>query len=105
MSYRSSKAALNQIVWTAAIEVARKHPMASVVAVHPGTVATSLSEPYYGKAPRTEPHIAARNILATLDSMSPSDTGGFFAYDGTRIEFLRDRCQSEGAGYLPSLPL
>ena len=45
ISYRSSKAALNQIVRTASIELARTHPHSSVIAVHPGTVATELSDP------------------------------------------------------------
>lgn len=43
--YRASKAALNQLVRTAAIELARKRPDALCVALHPGTVATGLSAP------------------------------------------------------------
>ncbi|MGY9003501.1 MAG: C-factor, partial [Rhodospirillales bacterium] len=43
--YRSSKAALNQLVRTAAIELERTHPEAICVALHPGTVATKLSLP------------------------------------------------------------
>jgi NAD(P)-dependent dehydrogenase (short-subunit alcohol dehydrogenase family) len=87
ISYRSSKAALNQIVRTAAIEIARTRPLASVVAIHPGTVATSLSEPYASTRARMSPDAAARNILKTMDSIGPDRTGGFFAYDGSRIEF------------------
>jgi NAD(P)-dependent dehydrogenase (short-subunit alcohol dehydrogenase family) len=87
ISYRSSKSALNQIVRTAAIEVARNRPTATVVAIHPGTVVTTLSDPYSGNRARLEPDVAARNILATLDNVRPSETGGFFAYDGTSIEF------------------
>ena len=44
-SYRASKAALNQLVKTASIEMARRNKQAVVCALHPGTVATNLSEP------------------------------------------------------------
>lgn len=87
ISYRASKAALNQIVRTAAIEIARTRPMASVIAIHPGTVATALSEPYSGNRERTPADVAARNILTTLDGIGPEASAGFFAYDGTRIEW------------------
>ena len=42
-AYRASKAALNQLVRTAAIELRRKRPNAICVALHPGTVDTKLS--------------------------------------------------------------
>lgn len=85
ISYRASKAALNQIVRTASIELARTHPLAVVVPLHPGTVATSLSEAYAGSHPRTRPPESARQMLGVLDGLSPSDSGCFFAYDGTPI--------------------
>lgn len=87
ISYRSSKAALNQIVRTTAIEVARKRPESVVVAVHPGTVNTTLSRPFASNHKSTEPHEAASMILTTVDGLGASDTGGFFAYDGRPIEW------------------
>lgn len=87
MSYRSSKAALNQIIRTAAIEIARKRPEAIVVAIHPGTVNTTLSRPFASNYKSTEPHEAASMILTTVDGLGASDTGGFFAYDGRPIEW------------------
>jgi NAD(P)-dependent dehydrogenase (short-subunit alcohol dehydrogenase family) len=39
-AYRASKAALNQLVRTAAVELARRSPDTICVASHPGTVAT-----------------------------------------------------------------
>ena len=45
-SYRAAKAALNQMVRTAAIELARTRPQAICVALHPGTVNTGLSGPF-----------------------------------------------------------
>lgn len=87
ISYRSAKAALNQIVRTTAIELARKRPDAIIVAIHPGTVNTSLSRPFAASHKSTEPSDAATMILATIDDLTGSDTGGFFAYDGSRIEW------------------
>jgi NAD(P)-dependent dehydrogenase (short-subunit alcohol dehydrogenase family) len=87
ISYRASKAALNQIVRTASIEIARSHPLSAVIAIHPGTVATGLSDPYAANRARSEPDVAAKAILITLDGVGPEQTGAFFAYDGSRIEW------------------
>jgi NAD(P)-dependent dehydrogenase (short-subunit alcohol dehydrogenase family) len=87
ISYRASKAALNQIVRTASIEIARSHPLSAVVVIHPGTVATGLSDPYAANRTRSEPNAAAKAILTTLDCLGSGQTGAFFAYDGSRIEW------------------
>ena len=84
--YRASKAALNQLLRTAAVELARTHPEAVCVALHPGTVATRLSAPH-GKAGlrvRT-PDQAAADLLAVLDGLTPAHTGGFFDADGRAV--------------------
>lgn len=83
-TYRSSKAALNQLMHTAAIELARTRREAVCVAIHPGTVATNLSAPF-AKDKGVPPADAAENILNVLDGLTPTDTGGFFAYDGQAI--------------------
>ena len=85
ISYRASKAALNQIVRTAAIEIARKRPEAVVAALHPGTVRTDLTAKYAGNHPTVSPDEAAANLLAVIDGLTPADTGGFFAWDGKPI--------------------
>jgi NAD(P)-dependent dehydrogenase (short-subunit alcohol dehydrogenase family) len=87
ISYRASKAALNQIVRTAAIEARRTHPGAVVAALHPGTVATSLSEPYGARCNRLSPDQSAAMLLEVLDQLEPAQSGGFFAYDGSVIEW------------------
>lgn len=86
--YRASKAALNMIIRTAAIEHARSHPFGACVAIHPGTVVTPLSRPFVGRAApgRTfSPEVAAGHILRVLDGLGPAATGGFFAWDGSVI--------------------
>ncbi|MEM9049558.1 MAG: SDR family oxidoreductase [Pseudomonadota bacterium] len=85
ISYRAAKAAQNQIIRTAAIEMARKRPEAVLVAIHPGTVRTALTERYAGSHPTVSPAEAAANILNVLDRLGPADTGGFFAWDGQAI--------------------
>lgn len=84
--YRASKAALNQMVRTAAVEWARTHPEGICVALHPGTVATGLSAPFTrpGQAPQTPDQAAAR-LLAVLDGLVPTDTGGFFDWRGQPV--------------------
>ena len=86
--YRASKAALNQLIRTAAIEQTRRAPDSIVVALHPGTVATGLSAPFRGGAERVfTPGDAARHLLDVVAGLKPADSGGFFAWDGTPIAF------------------
>lgn len=84
-SYRAAKAALNQLLHTAAIEVARSHPLAVVAALHPGHVATPLSLKYGGALPAVTPQEAAENLLKVLDGLVPAQSGGFFDWKGDLI--------------------
>ncbi|HEX8470528.1 MAG TPA: SDR family NAD(P)-dependent oxidoreductase, partial [Brevundimonas sp.] len=87
-SYRASKAALNMILKNLSIEMARSHPLAIVAGLHPGTVATDLSAPFQkGVAPGKlfDAAYSAERLLAVLDGLSPKDSGGVFAWDGSRI--------------------
>jgi NAD(P)-dependent dehydrogenase (short-subunit alcohol dehydrogenase family) len=82
-SYRASKAALNQLVHTAAIELARRQPQAICVALHPGTVATRLSQPFSKSGLEVQtPAASAARLLATIDGLSEADSGGFFNHRG-----------------------
>ena len=84
-SYRASKAALNMLLKTAAIEVARTHPQAVLAALHPGTVDSALSAPFRGAQIGRPAAAAANDLLAVLDGLQPKDSGGFWAYDGQRL--------------------
>jgi NAD(P)-dependent dehydrogenase (short-subunit alcohol dehydrogenase family) len=84
-SYRASKAALNMLVRTAAIELARTQPNSVLVSLHPGTVESPLSRPFRGAASARPAHDAAVDMLRVLDRLVPSDSGAFFAYDGSRL--------------------
>jgi NAD(P)-dependent dehydrogenase (short-subunit alcohol dehydrogenase family) len=83
-SYRASKAALNQLIHTAAIEVARSHRQGICVALHPGTVATAFTEDYRNHQ-TVSPSAAAANLLGVMDGLSAADTGGFFDWAGKRV--------------------
>lgn len=81
-SYRASKAALNMFVKTAAIEVQRSQPQAVLVALHPGTVDSALSQPFRGAEIGRPAAVAAAEMLAVLDALTPTDSGGFVSYSG-----------------------
>lgn len=89
-SYRASKASLNALVRCFAIELARQNREAIVAALHPGTVDTPMSMPFQ-KNVRPEqlfsPRESARHLLAVIDGLTPGKSGGFFAWDGTSIEY------------------
>lgn len=84
--YRASKAALNQLVRTASIELRRHNRDAVCVALHPGTVDTGLSRPFAKQGLRVRPpERAAAEMLDTLAALGPADNGGFRAYDGSTV--------------------
>ncbi|WP_375690173.1 SDR family NAD(P)-dependent oxidoreductase [Pseudooceanicola sp. LIPI14-2-Ac024] len=84
-SYRTAKAALNQVLHTAAVEVVRTHPDAICVALHPGTVRTRLTEDYVGRHPAVTPQDAAGHLLDVIDRLQGRDTGGFFDWAGKPV--------------------
>lgn len=86
--YRASKAALNMLVRTLSIELARARPDTICVALHPGTVETPLSRPFAGRVAAGSlftPTASADRLLSVLADLRPTDTGGHFAWDGSRI--------------------
>lgn len=87
-SYRASKAALNMLLKNFAIELGRTHRLAVVAGLHPGTVDTSLSQPFQGNVPDGKlftPQHAAESLLAVLDALEPQDSGHVFDWAGTRV--------------------
>lgn len=85
-SYRAAKAALNQLVHTAAIELRRNRPEALCVAIHPGTVATPLTDGYVKTGLEVQtPEVAAHRILDVLAGLDASQSGGFFDHKGLPI--------------------
>ena len=82
-SYRASKAALNQILRSASIEIARTHPKAVILGLHPGTVATSFTERYVAKENATHAERAAEQLMHVINQTE--ETGLFLDYAGRPI--------------------
>ena len=85
ISYRSAKAAVNQVVRTASIELARTHRECVCVALHPGTVQTAFTEKYLGRHPSVPADEAAQNLLRVIDGLGPKQTGRFFDWAGKEV--------------------
>ncbi|WP_249678423.1 SDR family oxidoreductase [Pseudomonas abieticivorans] len=87
-SYRASKAALNQLLHTASIELKRLNPAATVLSLHPGTTDTELSRPFQANVPTEqlfEPAFAAGQIIELVGRLGPAHSGTFWAWDGQPI--------------------
>ena len=87
-AYRASKAALNMIIRTASIELARRNPQSIIVGLHPGTVDSALSRPFRKSVPEVKlfsPEFAAGKLLDVIAGLQPSDSGGCFDWAGEAI--------------------
>ncbi|HCY54262.1 MAG TPA: short-chain dehydrogenase [Oceanicaulis sp.] len=87
-AYRASKAALNQIIRTCSIELARKRREALIVGLHPGTVETALSEPFRGNVPDGRlftPDYSAECLLNVIDTLTPQQSGRCFDFAGEEV--------------------
>ncbi len=84
-SYRASKAALNQIVHGAAIELSRSHKQSICVSLHPGTVQTPFTANYANRHKTVPAQEASRNLLGVLSGLTIEQTGGFYDYAGHEI--------------------
>ena len=83
--YRASKAALNMLLQTAAIEAARTRPLAVFAALQPGTVASKLSGPFVAAVDALTPAASAAGMLAALDALQPTGRAQFVDYRGGTI--------------------
>ena len=87
-AYRSSKAALNMIIKSAAIEFSRRNKQAIIIGLHPGTVDSYLSKPFQRNIADGKlftPEYSAKKLLEVLENLSPEQTGKCFAWDGKEV--------------------
>ena len=69
-SYRGSKAALNMMLRCAALEMRRVNPAAKIMAYHPGTVDTPLSQPFQASVAKTS---RGQNMLFSPERLARRD--------------------------------
>ncbi len=89
-AYRASKAALNMLVRSCAVELRQRNPRALCVALHPGTVDTRLSKPFQSGVDPSKlftPRRSASALIGVLDRLTPADSGRLWAWDGQPIPF------------------
>ena len=89
-AYRASKAALNMVLKTLAIEIGRRFKNQVIVGLHPGTVDTGLSKPFQGNVPEGKlftPELSAEKLLGVVDGLSFEDSGNLFDWAGEQIAF------------------
>jgi NAD(P)-dependent dehydrogenase (short-subunit alcohol dehydrogenase family) len=84
--YRASKAALNMLLQTAAIELQRKNPLLRVVALQPGTVRSALSEPFQnGVTSLFEPDESVHGMVHAILQLPPKAGAVFLDHAGQII--------------------
>jgi NAD(P)-dependent dehydrogenase (short-subunit alcohol dehydrogenase family) len=87
--YRTSKAALNMIVYTLSFETKRKG--VTIAAISPGSVDTKPVEGELGfgtnmKQPNTiQPEESVAGIIKVIDSITPAQNGLFLDYKDSRV--------------------
>jgi len=87
-SYRASKAALNMLIKTAAIEYNRLNKQAVIAGLHPGTVDSGLSKPFQARVQEGKlfsPKKSAAHLVSVLENLKKKDSGKCFAWDGQEI--------------------
>lgn len=86
--YRASKAALNMLMKTTAIEYRRKTPRTIIALLHPGTTDTDLSRPFQRNVPPEKLFSTERTVdqlFRVISKLEEQDSGEFFSWDGSRL--------------------
>lgn len=87
-AYRASKAALNMVIKTLALEYARRFSHCAIIGLHPGTVDTALSKPFQSNVPEGKlftPAQSASYLLSVVNNIEPAQTGLIFDWDGKPV--------------------
>ena len=87
-SYRASKAALNMLVRTTAIEWRHRLPQSTLLTLHPGTTDSGLSAPFQKRLPEGQlhsPDYTGQRLAQLIDNAQPKDSGAFLSWDGSLL--------------------
>jgi NAD(P)-dependent dehydrogenase (short-subunit alcohol dehydrogenase family) len=88
--YRASKAALNMIVKTAAVEYKRRAPNTVLVSYHPGTVDTDLSKPFQNNVKPEKlftTSFTAGQLIKHIHNLNPENSPYYLDWDGKTINW------------------
>lgn len=89
-SYRASKAALNMLIKTSAIEYARRAKNVKLIAFHPGTTDTPLSKPFQRGVPEGKLFTAefvASQLLSIMDQAIMDNKAAFLDWNNQAIDW------------------
>ena len=88
--YRSSKAALNMLVKTAAIEYGRSAKGVKFIAFHPGTTDSPLSKPFQSNLAKEKifsPEFVAGQLFSILKDIEINNQASFLDWQGKSVEW------------------
>lgn len=89
-SYRASKAALNMLLKTAAIELSRRAKNIKLISFHPGTTDTELSKPFQKNVPDGKLfncEFVSKQLISIVDNMPIDKTLSYVDWQGKEIEW------------------
>ncbi|WP_299265825.1 SDR family NAD(P)-dependent oxidoreductase [uncultured Psychrosphaera sp.] len=89
-SYRASKAALNMMLKTASVELARRAKNIKVIVFHPGTTDTELSKPFHKNVPKGKLftcEFVAQQLLEVVKGQELDQTASFLDWKGETINW------------------
>jgi NAD(P)-dependent dehydrogenase (short-subunit alcohol dehydrogenase family) len=87
-SYRASKAALNQVIKTFDLHLNQTNRRAICVGIHPGTVRTNLSKPFWNSVAKEnllEPDFSARRIIQVIEELDVTGRGKVWDWRGKEV--------------------
>ena len=87
-SYRASKAALNMLLKTAAIEYARRAKNVKLISFHPGTTDTALSKPFQGSVKKENlftPDFVAQHLVRIMNRQNVDGELSFIDWENKAI--------------------
>ncbi|MDP7592213.1 MAG: SDR family NAD(P)-dependent oxidoreductase [Litorilituus sp.] len=89
-SYRTSKAALNMLLKTTAVELARRAKNIKLISFHPGTTDSPLSKPFQKNVPATKlftPEFVANKLIAMIEKMEIDGQASYLDWQGSSIKW------------------
>lgn len=87
-SYRASKASMNMLIKSAAVELARRAKNIKLISFHPGTTDTELSKPFQKNVPKDKLftcEFVANQLLTIVENTTIGGEASFLDWQGKNI--------------------